>query len=506
MQARQDFWSLFQRITYQSVRAMSGMQEGVELMARPGNSTSFFERAWERLSRNWKEIAFSGTKGVNLDLAKGGKSDLNHLKKNLKACLEARGGEVSARAQAAELGRLYLHQDAAGRETFLKTLAQDFGPRHEAVQAALENLQASPEGSKGYYAAERELISALTPDSIRVLKLFSSLPNGVKFLVDLRADLLNLSEQEPATEALSAHLKDLLSSWFDPGILDLERITWKSSAALLEKLIAYEAVHEIRSWDDLRNRLDSDRRCYALFHPRMPEEPLAFVEVALGDGYAGSIQHLLDEAAPAFDTAKADTAIFYSISNTQKGLQGIAFGEYLIKLVVQRLKSEMPQVRRYATLSPVPGLVPWLKTLTDERIASFLSADHRKILCEKSNTNTTVSALQELTRQPESLLVSEVSERLKEPLLTLAACYFQEKRDDGQPIDPVARFHLRNGARLERINWLGDSSSRGLKQSLGIMVNYGYRPDELDRNHEAYMKDGRIALASEVKTLLKKAR
>lgn len=475
-------------------------------MARPGNSTSFFERAWEHLSRNWKEIAFSGTKGVSLDLAKGGKSDLNLLKKHFMACLEARGGEVSARAKAAELGRLYLHQDAAGRGTFLKTLAQDFGPSQDAVQGALEKLQANPEGSKNHYAAERELISALTPDSIRILKLFSSLPNGVKFLVDLRADLLSLNEQDPATEALSAHLKDLLSSWFDPGFLDLERITWKSSAALLEKLIAYEAVHEIRSWDDLRNRLDSDRRCYALFHPRMPEEPLAFVEVALGDGFAGNIQHLLDESAPAFDTAKADTAIFYSISNTQKGLQGIAFGEYLIKLVVQRLKSEMPQVRRYATLSPVPGFLRWVNALTDERLESFLPADHRKALRESGNSKTAATALQELANKPEFLLDSEASERLKEPLLTLTACYFQEKREDGQPIDPVARFHLRNGARLERINWLGDSSARGLKQSLGIMVNYGYRPEELDKNHEAYMKDGRIALASDVKSLLRKAR
>lgn len=475
-------------------------------MARNGNSTSFFERAWERLSRNWKEVAFSGAKGMNLDLQKPTKSDLAALNKHLTACLEAPGGEVSARARAADLGRLYLHQTAKGREEFLKALARDFGVRREAVQSALGKLEDNPEGSQAHYLAERELKAALTPDSIRILRLFNSLSNGVKFLVDMRADLLALEERDPATEALNAHLKDLLSSWFDPGFLDLERITWKSSAALLEKLIAYEAVHEIRSWDDLRNRLDSDRRCYALFHPRMPEEPLAFVEVALGDGLAGSIQHLLDESAPAFDTSRADTAIFYSISNTQKGLQGIAFGEYLIKLVVQRLKTEMPQVRRYATLSPVPALSGWLKSLSEERIRALLPADQRKALCEAAGESESADALQVFLTQPDHLLNTETAEAIREPLLALAARYFQEKREDGQPLDPVARFHLRNGARLERINWLGDRSTRGLGQSLGIMVNYGYRPDELEKNHEVYVNEGRVVLASEIKSLLRKTR
>lgn len=473
-------------------------------MARNGNSSSFFERAWERLSRNWKEVG--GARGMNLDLEKPGKSDITNLKKHLTACLEAPGGEVSARARAADLGRLYLHQTAIGRAEFLKVLARDFGVRRQAVQAALQKLQDNPEDSEGHYLAERELKTSLTPDSIEILRLFNSLPNGVKFLVDMRADLLALQDKTPATEALNAHLKDLLSSWFDPGFLDLERITWKSSAALLEKLIAYEAVHEIRSWDDLRNRLDSDRRCYALFHPRMPEEPLAFVEVALGDGLAGSIQHLLDESAPAFDTTRADAAIFYSISNTQRGLQGIAFGEYLIKLVVNRLGAEMPQVRRYATLSPVPGLSNWLRGLSDERIQALLSADQRKILSEAAGTSQSEEALQVFLKTPASLLQEETANRVQEPLLALAARYFQERREDGQPLDPVARFHLRNGARLERINWQGDSSPRGLKQSLGLMVNYGYRPDELEKNREAYMKDGRITSTPEIKSLLRKTR
>jgi len=312
---------------------------------------------------------------------------------------------------------------------------------------------------------------------------------------------LALADKTPALRSLDADLRELLTSWFDVGFLDLYQITWDSPAALLEKLMAYEAVHEIRSWDDLRNRVDSDRRLFALFHPRMPDEPLAFVEVALVKGIAGNVQSLLDEQAPKADPAAADTAIFYSISNTQRGLRGISFGDYLIKRVVRRLSKELPRIKIFATLSPVPGFMAWLTDCPAETVIQAMSETELGGVCALGGLDDPVAALHTVLARPDWPADPVIRKALKEPFLRLGVRYILERRESGDPIDPVARFHLKNGARLERINWLGDISEQGLRRSAGLMVNYRYALDEIEANHEAYMQDGRIAMSAEVRAM-----
>jgi malonyl-CoA decarboxylase len=461
-------------------------------------------RTLSNLASAWRDIAQSAARTVGLARAPASTTP-ESLERLMRDCLEARGGEVSARMRAAALGRIYLEQDAAGRQRFLEVLARGFAVPPAAVEDAIAGYQAAGDDA-ARLKAERKLRRALQPPRLRLLTQFNALPEGVKFLVDLRADLLALRSDDPYLQGLDNDLRELLLSWFDTGFLDLRAIDWHSPASLLEKLVAYEAVHQITSWQDLRNRLDSDRRCYALFHPRMPEEPLAFVEVALVQGMAGSIQALLDEKAPQMDPDQADAAIFYSISNTQKGLKQISFGDYLIKRVVQTLSREFPKIRIFATLSPIPGFRRWLERLDEpEFAAAFTPEDLAELpaLSRERGLKQTVTGL--LTGSGWAA-EPKLAASLQRPLMQLAARYLVAKRDDGQPLDAVARFHLRNGARLERLNWLGDLSDNGMAQSCGLMVNYRYVVDEIEANHEAYMQNGAVALGQEMRSLLRSAR
>ena len=303
-------------------------------------------------------------------------------------------------------------------------------------------------------------------------------------------------------KALDEDFAFLFSSWFDLGFLELEPINWSSPADLLEKLIAYEAVHEIRSWSDLKNRLESDRRCYAFFHPRMPEEPLIFVEVALVQGIAGSVQTLLDEEAPTMRAEEADTAVFYSISNTQAGLRGISFGNFLIKMVVEDLRRNLPGLSKFVTLSPIPGFMKWLSTTEEdielpERTQTVLE---RLLGEEKSNRDLLMNLFSRKGWQNKKVIADAV----QVPLSKLCANYLVEQKSKPKlPLDPVARFHLGNGARLQQINWLGDTSKKGFKQSAGFMVNYLYDLDFIEKNHEEFAQQGEIATSSSVKKLLK---
>jgi malonyl-CoA decarboxylase len=281
----------------------------------------------------------------------------------------------------------------------------------------------------------------------------------------------------------------------------LKRISWDSPAALLEKLIAYEAVHEIQSWNDLKNRLEADRRCFAFFHPRMPDEPLIFVEVALVAGMAGNIHALLDESAPLGDPNAADTAIFYSISNCQRGLNGISFGDFLIKRVVDALAAELPRLKVFATLSPVPGFRAWL---SKEGPRLELQPAEAKALSTVVVNGAAAPDLVELLDRPGWQTDPALTAALREPLVRLCAQYLlQEKGRSGRAADPVAHFHLTNGARVQRLNWLGDLSEKGLQQSAGIMVNYLYRLDHIETNHEAYRGEGKVAASSTVRHLLR---
>ena len=456
------------------------------------DTTSFVERTVARLRRTWREIALRA-EGVppRPELPA---DDSARLRAQLRACLDAAGGEVSARARAAELGRSYLALDKAGRERFLRLLADEFSADRRAVDAAIARVQGAPsEGER--WAAERALRGALEPPRVRLLTRFNALDEGVKFLVDMRAELLGLARGKDggALGELEADLKDLLAAWFDIGFLELRRITWNAPAAVLEKLAAYEAVHAVKSWQDLKNRLDSDRRCFAFFHPNLPDEPLIFVEVALVDGMADNVQSLLDEAAPSGDPRGADAAIFYSISNAQRGLAGISFGAFLIKRVVESLQAEFPNLKIFATLSPIPGFRRWL----DERLDDASLEPKEWTALASCGMPVGAAALKHVLADGSWIGNMRLAAALKVPIMRLCARYLIEaRRPQGGTLDPVAHFHLSNGARMERLNWLGDRSEKGLRESAGVMINYLYRLDDIETNHEAYVTQRRIAASA----------
>jgi len=327
---------------------------------------------------------------------------------------------------------------------------------------------------------------------MRLLTKFNALPDGLRFLIDMRADLLALDADAPALHALDQDFRHLLATWFDIGFLSRRRLTWDSPAALLEKIIEYEAVHEIRSWKDLRHRLDGDRRCYAFFHPSLPNEPLIFLQVALVEGLAGRIAPLLDEQGPDLDPRRTDSAIFYSITSTLAGLRGISFGNFLIKQVVDDLARDLPNLRQFATLSPMPGFRRWL---AHQPAGAVLDEAAWRALAGRA---VDPAALAGLLATPGWLAEAELAPILEEPLLRAAARYLVERGDDGLPIDAVARFHLGNGARIERINWAADDSPRRLAQSCGLMVNYLYEPPAMEPNHEAFVGRQVITVSAEI--------
>lgn len=466
---------------------------------------TFLSKAIANLKDMWRGIADAGynaeTASLRPDLPDG---DLDRVRRQMRECLESRGGEVSARARAAALGRAYLALDATGRRRFLKLLSEDFEPDPTAVDAAIRSLQ-SAKDKKAQQDARAALRQALESPRLRLITQFNALPEGVKFLVDMRAEILKFLPEELSLAPLERDLKGLLATWFDIGFLELKRIAWDSApATLLEKLIAYEAVHAIRGWEDLKNRLDSDRRCFAFFHPRMPSEPLIFVEVALTHGLADNVGNLLDKSAPVQNPQDADTAIFYSISNAQKGLAGISFGGFLIKRVVDNLATEFKGLKTFATLSPVPGFMAWLETAKGEEGADLFLPDEIARLKAAGIAANTPADVVEILRGQEWTADLVRAEALKDPLLRLCARYLaREKAGAKRALDPVAHFHLTNGARLERINWLADRSTKGLAQSAGLMVNYLYRLGDIEDNHEAYSDRGEVRVSASVRSSLK---
>lgn len=410
----------------------------------------------------------------------------DQLRRALHDCLTARGGEVSVWERAAELATTYLDLGDAGRRSYLSLIASEFGtPLEPAVEAARRIVDAADPAERA--ESVRAARAALEPPWVRLLTQFNNLVGGAKFLVDLRADLLRFAREDQALAPLEHDLKQLLTSWFGVGQLELRRITWDSPASLLERLAQSEAVHEVASWEDLKNRLDVDRRFFAFFHPRMPDEPLIFLEVALVPGLVDAIGPLLDPEAPLVVPTEAGAAIFYSISSTQPGLSGISLGGFLIKQVVDELKSELPQLRTFATLSPIPGFRHWLERVVD---------DERLKLPEAERGRTAALLRRE---QPEH---GHDLEGLRNVLLQLCAHYLlNARRPDGPALDAVTNFHLTNGARVERLNWLADRSEHGWAGSLGLMVNYLYELDAIEANHEAYAVDGTIAAAAGVTRL-----
>ena len=467
---------------------------------------SFFDRTLNNLKSGWQAIAgASYDASVASDRPDLPEGDLDRIRQQMLDCLEGKGGEVSARSRAAALGHVYLALDITGKERFLKLLAKDFDVNHDAVNVAIDAVRWG-QGEAARSKAEQELRNTLIAPRVKLLTQFNALPEGVKFLVDMRADLLPLARKNPELKGLDNDLKNLLTSWFDVGFLELRQIKWDTSpAALLEKLIAYEAVHAIESWDDLKNRLDLDRRCFAYFHPRMPNEPLIFVEVALVNGIADNVQALLDEDAPVIDPKNADTAIFYSISNAQKGLAGISFGNFLIKGVVAQLTSEFKNLKAFSTLSPIPGFRGWLDKALAENSSTLLKpAEHKALNMAFERSGLAKDGLQSVLENNDWCHNDILSQAMQGPLQRLAAHYLTKvKAKNGRTLDPVAHFHLSNGAIMERLNWMADTSEKGIMQAAGLMINYLYNLDRIEDNHEAYSGAHRVKTSPSIKNILK---
>ncbi len=424
-------------------------------------------------------------------------SALRRLLAQLQAVVDPHLSEAEAGRRAQQVVAWYHTAPPADRRDLWRLLVEQFAPDAEEVRAAREHYDAV-HGTPEQGAAEIRLRNAFVSPRTRMLQRFAVDAQGLRFLVDLRAELLPLLKTERRLLPLDAELESLFSTWFDLPFLELRRISWDSPASLIEKLIRYEAVHDIRSWADVKNRLDSDRRCYGFFHPRLPNEPLIFVEVALIDHLAAGITPLLDEDAAVHERAKATTAIFYSISNTQSGLRGVSFGDSLIKRVVETLREEFPKLKQFATLSPIPGFRGWLARNADAMLQR-LPEKERAALARALGADP-VQAEHVLAGAERALALDEAAP-LRRFLLRSAAQYLGRELADGRPLDPVARFHLGNGARVERLNWAGDPSAKGLKQACGMMVNYLYDLRRLDK-HRAMTAAGRIPLSSEIERLL----
>jgi len=395
-------------------------------------------------------------------------------------------GEASGVVLAREVLIRYRQLGADERRQFFHFLAEQLAPDPERVRGAAAAYINAP--SDDTLTALAKVIESPRQEFFRRLNLA---PGATAQIVAMRHDLLRGPKLEPPLAAVDQDLAHLFHSWFNRGFLVLRRIDWSTPAAILEKIIAYEAVHAIQGWDDLRRRLDpADRRCFGFFHPSLVDEPLIFVEVALMSDAPQSIQVVLqEERKPAERIEEPNTAVFYSISNCQEGLRGISFGNFLIKQVVEELARELPSLKTFVTLSPVPQFARWLDRGIADDAAGVVSEEDRLTL--------------QLLRDPGWFDEAE-EEVLRETLLPLAAHYFlNAKSSGGKPVDPVARFHLGNGARLERINWLGDVSEKGLREAHGLMVNYRYDLKEIEKNHEAYENDGVVAVSKAVRSLLK---
>lgn len=395
-------------------------------------------------------------------------------------------GEASGVALAREILAHYHGLKTGERVAFFEALARTFGPDRARLKAACAEYVRDPTD-----AAAQALHDASEPRRQELIRRLNLAPGATASLVVMREHLLDALVRRLDLEPVDHDFVHLLSSWFNRGFLVLRRIDWSSPAIVLEKIIRYEAVHEIRDWDDLRARIDPpDRRCYAFFHPALVDEPLIFVEVALTRDPPDAIAPVLERNRTPIDPREATTAAFYSISNTQRGLTGVTFGSFLIKQVAEEISRELPNLSTFVTLSPAPSLREWLEErMRDGESAPLLPAD-RKALAHLAD-----SAWPDDAAKVEALLPT---------LAALSAHYFLLARNGhGRPLDPVARFHLGNGARLERINLMADLSPKALAQSAGVMVNYQYVLSDIEKNHEVYAESGEVVASAAVRRMLR---
>src|SRR4051812_46605007 len=431
------------------------------------------------LDQLWTSIADAGRELVRNRLGGRRRASTPSLCRDL---LSTRG-EASGAALARELIEQYGAMAPPERLAFFTMLAEDYDADPARILAAVESYRLDPAP-----ATVQSLRRACEAPRHELFRRLNTAPGGTQAIVELRKQLLYELPAHPELAPVDADLHDLLTGWFNPGFLTFTRIAWNSPASLLEKFLRYERVHRMRYLEDLKRRLAADRRCFAFFHPALPDEPLIFVQVALVEGLADKIAPLIDRDGTVGDPTEADTAIFYSISNCQEGLRGVSLGNFLIKLVVADLQAQLPDITTFATLSPVPGFGDWLRQEAAKEDSPVLS-------------EAEFDALQ-ATATPGWEAQPELAERARQPMLRLMAHYLVREKRGGRPRDPVARFHLGNGARLERVNWLGDTSEKGLRESYGMLVNYRYDPATIERNHEAYVNNGEVTYSSAVKGLL----
>jgi malonyl-CoA decarboxylase len=395
-------------------------------------------------------------------------------------------GEASGVARAREILGRYNELTTGPRIAFFEALAERFGTDPDRMAAAIAAWRERPAATTA-----AEVHAASEPRRQELFRRLNLAPGGTAALVHMREQLMDALDHRDDLAAVDEDFVHLFSSWFNRGFLVLRRIDWSTPAIILDKIIRYEAVHEISDWDDLRRRIDpSDRRCYAFFHPALVDDPLIFVEVALTRDIPAAIAPILSPEREVMEPDKMRTAVFYSISNCQRGLAGVSFGNFLIKQVVEEICREMPKLATFVTLSPVTNFAAWLKR---ERAQDNSTA-----------LNEADKALFAALDEPDWWRVQDMAARLQDPLMRAAAWYFLRARNGrGLPVDAVARFHLGNGARLERINWLADNSERAMSQGHGLMVNYQYDLDDIEKNHEAYAESRTVVASSAVQKWLR---
>ena len=394
-------------------------------------------------------------------------------------------GEASGVALAQEILARYAELTTGPRIAFFESLGRTFGHDRPRIDCAIAVWRQSPSD-----ATAADLHSASEPRRLELFRRLNLAPGGTAALVRMREQLLDAMDHRDDLAIVDNDFVHLFSSWFNRGFLVLRRIDWSTSASILEKIIRYEAVHEIRDWADLRRRIDPpDRRCYAFFHPALVDEPLIFVEVALTRAIPGAIAPILSDKRDPVEPKRANTAVFYSITNCQRGLTGVTFGHFLIKQVVEEVSRDIPSVGTFVTLSPAPNFAEWLNRERAKSGSAAIDDADREALAALDKDGW--------WRAP------DIAGRMREPFLRAAAWYYLRARNGRSlPIDAVARFHLGNGARLERLDWLADTSERALKQSHGLMVNYLYDLDYIERNHEAYAQQRAVVAASAVTRLV----
>ncbi|KAI8619561.1 malonyl-CoA decarboxylase-domain-containing protein [Chytriomyces sp. MP71] len=468
------------------------IKDRIVLKATKSIDTTAIEKYWQDVMRTDKDPDYTfDLKAAHL----GSCDEIAIVSKRLLEGAIAGGDSSFSRMKTFECADFYNKLDQEARKVFLSVLAKEYGPNHATVLKASESLQAAAEkgGDKSLVKLEAKLRDALEPPYLKFFMQLYHHPGGMRFLLKIREDLIAIvskNSQDTNLKDMNDRLKDKVQGWFGIAFLDLERITWTSPAAILEKLIKYEAVHAIPSWDALKERLLPGRACFAFFHKGMPLEPLAFVHVSFENDIQRNVQTIIQNP-PAMHPEDASVAIFYTISSPQKGLSGIDLGNFLIKRVVKEIQARYPNIQTFTTLSPIPGFRNWLEMQLNLPTAnSLLLVEEQRMLATPGMD--AISVLKNLLEDDK--WIQNSLETVRIILTRLCSRYILLEKKRSFALDPVANFHIRNGACVYQLNWMGDTSEKGIAQSYGIMINYLYDLEKIEENNDLYVRDGMITV------------